>query len=359
MPRYAEQLASACQGAGWEFERFRLAPPAAELSRLPRRLRNLAHHSRICLAARSLGRRRDLDLLHVVDGSHGYLARLLPADRTVVTVHDVIPWLQWQGRFAAPAPGRAARWLIQNSLRGVRRAVAVAADSQSTANDLLAAGVSGDRVRVVHLALSPEFIPAPGETAGLPWKARRERPDALVLHVGNNGFYKNRDGVLRIFSQLQSRSPVRLCLAGPPPHAGLLQVIEERGLSSVVDVVVHPTDAQLRALYARAALLLFPSIYEGFGWPPLEAMAWGCPVVASDGGSLREIVGDAGLVRAVDDEAGLAAAVSSVLDDPDVAARLVAAGLRRAAEFSVERLREEMRAFYAAALGSACAAERR
>jgi glycosyltransferase involved in cell wall biosynthesis len=89
-------------------------------------------------------------------------------------------------------------------------------------------------------------------------------------------------------------------------------------------------------------VFLFPSIYEGFGWPPLEAMACGCPVVCSSSASLPEVVGDAALTAAVDDEAGLARLCGMVLSDRVLAESLIARGKQRASEFTLERMGKQL-----------------
>ena len=111
------------------------------------------------------------------------------------------------------------------------------------------------------------------------------------------------------------------------------------------------TDADLPTLYAAATLFAFPSRYEGFGLGPLEAMACGTPVLASDASSLPEVVGEAGLLLPPDDPAAWSEALRRLLDDPGLADRMRAAGLARAAEFTWVRTARRTRAVYASLLG--------
>lgn len=347
MTRYANLLQMALAGTpGVECSRAQLAISSLQLTRVPRRFRTLAHHAAVAWRANSIVRHNPADLYHVVDGSHGYITRWLPPGKTIVTAHDVIPELQSRGRFSLQPPGSGARWLIRASLNGLLNATHVISVSQSTANDLVAmTPIPAERISVVPLTLPPEFLPQPGHE-GLTWNLRRTCHDPFMLHIGNNAFYKNRIGVLRIFDRIRSNHRVRLKLAGPPPDAEICNLIQERGLDSLVDFICNPSDTEIIELYRTARLLLFPSVYEGFGWPPLEAMAWGCPVVCSSNGSLPEVVGDAALIADASDEAQLASYCVSVLEDQTLSATLVLRGLRRTTDFSLERFRSHLLSIY-------------
>jgi glycosyltransferase involved in cell wall biosynthesis len=165
------------------------------------------------------------------------------------------------------------------------------------------------------------------------------RPAGYLLAVGNITPHKNLGTLLRA-SAIGDRLPVDLVLAGGTDprvfgHVGL-------ELPPGVRALGYVTDAQLRALYENAAAFVFPSRYEGFGLPPLEAMACGCPVVASSAASLPEVCGDAALFFDCDDAASLRAAVDRVLADAALRLRLRAAGLERAAGFTWERAAREL-----------------
>src|SRR5439155_1252928 len=102
--------------------------------RTPVRLRMAVHHATIAWKATRLSQRFPADIYHVVDGSHGYIARFLPKSRTMVTSHDIIPKLQAAREFPLPPPGMVARWIIDSSLRGIAESIQVISDSQSTRN---------------------------------------------------------------------------------------------------------------------------------------------------------------------------------------------------------------------------------
>ena len=137
-----------------------------------------------------------------------------------------------------------------------------------------------------------------------------------------------------------------LQLVGPPETADEREVIRAEAIGDAVSRTGAGPDEALRRHYHGAALLLFPSLYEGFGWPPLEAMACGCPVVCSRAASLPEVVGDAALTAAPDDEDALARHCLDVLLHPGVAGRLQQRGRLRAAEFSLARMADGLREVY-------------
>ncbi len=347
MPRFAALLIEAFQGdPGFRLVRVPLAPTAEQLRARAPRWRNLAHHGTIAGRMWGLTRRHPADLYHLLDGSHGYVAFGLPATRTVATAHDVIPLLQSLGKFPISPPGRGARWLIQRGLAGLRRCRRVMTDSARTADDLVTYGqLDRSRLDVVHLALEPNLAPA--GVHELPTiAARRRRETPFVFHIGNNGFYKNRLGVLRVFAHVRATANVRLRLAGPPLTDEMQRFIVELGLAPHVDVVVNPTDDVVREAYRTAQLLLFPSIYEGFGWPPLEAMAWGCPVVCTTAGSLGEIVGPAALVGHHEDEVGLAELVCRVLNDDALATDLADRGRAWVERYQLSGLHDRVARVY-------------
>lgn len=123
-------------------------------------------------------------------------------------------------------------------------------------------------------------------------------------------------------------------------------MIEARGLQDAVSVMSHVSAAELPALYRHAAMLLFPSRYEGFGWPPLEAMQENCPVVCSTAASLPEVVGDAALTAAFDNEDTLAAHCVELLRNAALADDLRARGRQHAKQFSLQKMANAMAEVY-------------
>lgn len=302
---------------------------------------------RVLLPARAYRqRRRSPDLWHVMDGSRAYVAPALGAAPVVVTVHDVIPLLQADGRFpGAPSLGLAAQGLWAANKWAMGSAAQLVCDSSSTATDVQqhAPRTTGKLV-VVPLALRPTMATLANAVHDV------ERAAGCVLHVGNNGFYKNREGVLRIFAILDPNLARQLVMAGPAPGAELLSLAHSLDLTDRIEWLVDPDDVTLAAHYRGASVLLFPSLYEGFGWPVLEAMAFGLPVVASDAGSLPEVANGAFKCLPHSDEAGFAREIAALLDSALLAGEATKRGLARASEYSSAAFASRMQLAYASAM---------
>jgi len=330
MARYAGLLVSALSDAGVQVRVVNLALPLWLLEKLPNRFRMWFHHLWILLAAPLRLTWLKSDIYHVLDGSHAYIAHFLPAASTVVTAHDIIPLLQLRGVMEGQPPGRGGRVIVQQSIRGLQRAAHIVCDSMSTIEDICAyTAIPRQRLSMIYPALS-----VAQKGASPCWSTRRSAQKAYIFHIGHNGYYKNRSGVLRIFAAILKAVPeMWLKMAGPAPSADLLQQCEALGISGRVEFIDYPDDAQVTALYLHACLFLFPSRYEGFGWPPLEAMAAGCPVICSSAGSLAEVAGDAAIVEDVDDEDAMVAHAVHLLNQQAVAENMVQRGYERVKHF--------------------------
>jgi glycosyltransferase involved in cell wall biosynthesis len=291
--------------------------------------------------------------VHLLDGSHAYLVKLLPRrPPVVVTVHDLIPVLTARGELPGPAPSRLARWLWSLSLGGTTCAAGVLAVSEHTRQDLVRlTPLCPSRIGVVYSAVGvPEEWRDDPEGSGN--GSHRAGPPPFILHLGNNAAYKNREGALRIGALVRRECPIRLVLAGPAPTEALRRLADDLGMAAHVDWRPDVSDVELHELYRSAGVLLFPSLYEGFGWPPLEAMACGCPVVCSNAASLPEVVGAAALLAAPDDHAGLARHCLEVLSKPAVRAELIKRGHENTKRFTLERFAAGLLDTYSRALAT-------
>lgn len=250
-----------------------------------------------------------------------------PLPPLVVTVHDLSHFVL---RDLYPAHKRLlARWLMS---RAVSRADSVLVDAGSTRHDLLARiPEAAAKVHVVPLGVGAPFAGGGGHR---PLPAADGSP--YLLCVGNRKPHKNLRAAVEVLHRLQARHPgLRLVVAGAPmaDDVAARRAAAAHGIAHLVDDAGPVTDEALRDLYAGAACLVFPSLYEGFGLPVLEAMSCGAPVVASNRASLPEVVGDAGILADPDDPDALASAVGRVLDDARLRATLIERGRARARAF--------------------------
>jgi glycosyltransferase involved in cell wall biosynthesis len=281
----------------------------------------------------------DAPLLHFA--SH-HLARYGPWTGIpyVVTVHDLIRHRDWRERaLRTPLihePNLRDRLQLRLDAIGLRRAEALVAVSQHTRNELVELlGISPERVTVVPEGVDCRaFRPA----------TERLLEDPYILYVGSEQPRKNLATLFRAFVRLRAEFPkLKLVKVGAPggPEAPFRRTMlaEAQAVGVLPDLVVagDVTHAELVAWYSGAQCLALPSRHEGFGLPPLEAMACGCPSVVSAAGALPEVVGNAGLVYGPpDDFRALADALRRVLSWPGERARLSHAGLQRAREMSWE-----------------------
>jgi glycosyltransferase involved in cell wall biosynthesis len=283
------------------------------------------------------------DLVHSTD----FIVPTRRRWRAVATVHD-LGFL----RFPETLTPDSRRYYGQIGAT-VRSADRIIAPSEATRQDLLElVGADPSRIRVVHEAADPRFSPVTDQ-ATLDAACQRlgvSRP--FILFVGSFEPRKNLTRLLEAFSAVRRKADVELALVGRRGwrYEPIFARLTELGLEPHVRVHEAFQPADLPAFYSAAAVLAFPSLYEGFGLPPLEAMACGCPVVASDRASLPEIIDTAGLQVPADDSVALAEALLRVLTEPTTRETLVQRGFARAASFSWDRAARETLAVYAEAL---------
>lgn len=291
------------------------------------------------------------DINHITEYYLAHLLDGLDPSRTVVTCHDVMQFVS-PDLFRPPAAVSPARPLLRRSLSRLSKAARVVTDSACTRRDVLRLTRSDpERVQVVYPGVDPEFFaPTEGDVVTC-FRARHGLgQSALILHVGACEPYKNVETVLAVLEAVvrQGGLDVKLVKVGAPFTAPQQRLIDERRLAEHIWHTGQLSPVDLVAAYRACDVLLFPSLYEGFGWPPLEAMASGLPVVCSGAGSLAEVVGDGALVAPPRDVAALTGAVKAVVTDPELRRRLIGRGFERAAGFRWDNTAQRLVDIYAA-----------
>lgn len=259
----------------------------------------------------------------------------------VVTMQDLTP-LVVEG--VMPSALRRAVYRRQVA-RAVHAADRILTPSAHTALDV-ARFFPGTESRTDVVLLAADDFTS-GRVGELPGDLQGKR---FVLSMGNTKPHKELPTVLRAFARLGDPS-LHLALAGVDPGGFAASVLGSDPAAARVHFTGRISDDTLRALFAGAGALAFPSRYEGFGLPPLEAMAFGTPVVTSSAASLPEVVGDAALLVEPGDVDALADALRRVLGDGELAGRLAEAGRARAATFTWAHTARETLASYRRALG--------
>jgi glycosyltransferase involved in cell wall biosynthesis len=234
-----------------------------------------------------------------------------------------------------------------------KRADMVLTDSQASKWDIVhLLDIPSERVRVIYLAADDIYQPVLDNHRLTAIRQKYGLPESYLLYLGGFDQRKNVLTLLKAFALLVKDPRAFLGIAGRLPQKGSdffpdpRPIVQELGIEERVVFTGWVPEEDKPALYRGARALVFPSLYEGFGLPPLEALACGTPVIASNRGSLPEIVGDGGLLLEPDDVEGLAAAMQKLLNDDTLREDLREKGLAHAAKFSWEKTARETLAVY-------------
>ncbi len=304
----------------------------------PRLGRNLAKVWFEQVAFPRFCRREGVDLAHVPY----FASPLAPTTPTVVTVHDLIPLL-----LPAYRGSVAVRLYTRLVAAAARRADLVLTDSRASKEDIVRhLRIPPERVQAIYLAADDIFRPV--EDGGRLERVRDKYnlPPGYVLYLGGFDRRKNVPTLLKAFSRVVA-GDLYLVVAGRLPEKDTAFFPDPRrwaqklNLGERVVFTGWVAEEDKPALYSGALLFVFPSLYEGFGLPPLEALACGTPVVASRAGSLPEIVGEGGILIDPEDVESLVAAMRKLLSDENLRAELREKGLAHAATFSWEKTARE------------------
>jgi glycosyltransferase involved in cell wall biosynthesis len=308
------------------------------------------YFDKFILFSRQLPQLRGAKVVHICDHSNAIYARHFPKVPVVVTCHDLLAVrgslgedtdcpASWTGRILQ-------RWIV-DSLQRTQAIVCVSHATAADANRILDGKADAPAISVIENGLNYPFQPLPQERAwarlGNLSRLRLDHP--FVLHVGSGLRRKNRDGVLRIFAKTKDHWDAQLVFAGDALSNESWTLA--RGLK-IADRMVELGSVGsefLEAIYNCAHALLFPSRFEGFGWPIAEAQACGCPVLCRDAPPMSEVAGGAALLRNIEDEDGFADDLLR-LRDPAVREKYRALGLQNATRFSAKRMAERYLALY-------------
>jgi glycosyltransferase involved in cell wall biosynthesis len=278
-----------------------------------------------------IARRTHSDCNIIVSEAYAFLILALPAKRTVVVCHDVHPLIYrgWSGTY---------RFRYKLNLRLLPRARAIVAVSEHTRKDLLkyCSFIPPEKVFAIHNGLERKWqrVTDQGRLDQIR-RTYRFEGKKIVLHVGNDNWYKNFDTLLRAFAAVDD--PTLILLKVGDFGSANRELVNRLGIADRFVHIRTANDDQLMALYSIAEMLVFPSLHEGFGWPPLEAMACGCPVITTRKASLPEVCGEACIYvepRSVDN---IAAAIRTLLKKSGMRTDLISAGLLQVRKFNWEK----------------------
>jgi glycosyltransferase involved in cell wall biosynthesis len=280
-------------------------------------------------------------LVHICDHSNAMYVKHAVRIPTVVTCHDLLAVRGALGEETDCPASHSGKIFQRWILAGLRRARAVVCVSHATLADarrLLPSEPGGPKLEVATLGLNYPYRKLPQEEAAGRLKLNRVDPATpFVLHVGSNLRRKNREGVVRILARCKDQWNGRIIFAGDPLTSSIHSLGRDLGVSDRMIEVHYPDSQLLEALYNCATALLYPSRFEGFGWPVAEAHACGCPVICSDTGPLPEVGGGAALMHDIEDEEGFAADIVR-LANPKERERWSEKSVRNAARFDPPKM---------------------
>ena len=281
-----------------------------------------------------------VDVVHLCDHSNSLYARYCGSTACVVTCHDLLAVRVARGDFPQARTRWSGRKFQLMVVNGLKRARHLACVSEATRSDVLRlCSVPGSKTSVVYTGLNFAYRPASErEQATRLDSLGIDRDERFILHVGSPSWYKNQQGLIRIFKELVATpqgNNLTLVMVSKTLVPALKKVISECSLQRRVRILSHVQPEDLRALYSAAIALVFPSLSEGFGWPIIEAQACGCPVFTSNRAPMTEVGGDGAIYIDPEDAQGTATIIAENLRN----VRLMReAGFANVRKFSAEEM---------------------
>ena len=317
------------------YQKFRQSRNISWLS--PQAIKSTWHDWRFVRMLNKLGHSIHLPNHHL--GRHGNFLRV----PYIITVHDLIRYLDLdRDGTLIYHPNRRDRHYLNLDYKGIRKATRIIAVSQSTKNDLIRyLGIPDERISVVYEGIDHSlFRPMSYRIYNYPY----------ILFVGSEQPRKNFTTLLKAFSQLKSDPKFKELKLVKVGNAGgqeadfrgqTMAVVESLNLSSEVIFTDFVLEADLPAYYSGAEVFVLPSLYEGFGFPVLEAMACACPVITSNTSSLPEVTGKAGIMVDPHDTDSLAQTIKIVLTNSELSDNMIRKGLEQSKKFTWEKTAEQ------------------
>lgn len=288
-----------------------------------------------------------VDLVHICDHGGAMYALTIKNKPVVVTCNDMLAVRGALGEVPELRASLFGRILQLWIRKGLQRATCVACISQATLNDARRILKTDRSLRLILDGLNYPFQPVSSSEVDRRLAGLDAIRHPFILHVGSNHARKNRDGVLRVFARVAKQTNLQLVFAGEALSQDLTRMARDLKVYDRVVQVVKPDVQVIEALYNRATALLFPSRYEGFGWPPIEAQACGCPVVASDIPPVAEVLRQSGALHRLDDETGMAASILRLAADEGYRNQMKQLGFDNVhSRFQTSRMMEQYLALY-------------
>ena len=285
-------------------------------------------------------RKDRLDLFHYTDHAMSLIQRMYPI---VITVHD-IAYIRFPGLL------NKSRQIYKKYILNlsIKMADIIIADSHSTKRDIVEFfNVDEKKIKVVHLGVESRFRPISNVED---YRTKNNLPSKVILNIGTLEPRKNVVTLIKAFKKLQARGlkDYVLVIAGEKGwlYKQIFEEVKSSGVEQSIRLLGIVRDEDLPLLYNCADLFVYPSLYEGFGLPPLEAMACGVPIITSNTSSLPEVVGNAGIMVDPCDINSLYEAIYNVLEDSELRHRMRRDGLKRSKMFTWEKMVNEVLEIY-------------
>ncbi len=307
------------------------------INRIPCRVQRVLHNNLKLPIELFVGK---IDVFH----SPNYFLPPTRGAKGIITIHDIT-----FKRFPETQTRSDTRYANKWVPEALKMANGIITDSQSAKRDIIELlGVPENKIDVIYGAVDQRFLPINDIQILQEVKMKYNLPEKFLLYVGTLEPRKNISGLLQAFAILRQNISYKLVIAGGKGwlYDEIFEIVRKLNLTEDVIFAGYVPDEDLPAFYNLADLFVFPSLYEGFGLPPLEAMACGVPVVCSNTSSLPEVAGDVAIMVDPYDVEGLAEAMHKILADVTLQQKMRAKGLKRAKLFSWEEAAKKTLAVY-------------